>query len=56
MLNFDYIVRHTNWITVAAMVWERRAEWQHLKGFEQNHWRAQKILGWDKSEYLEKAN
>jgi hypothetical protein len=56
MLNFDYIVRHTDWIAVAAMVWERRAEWQDLKGFEQNHWRAQEILGWAKSEYLEKAN
>jgi hypothetical protein len=56
MLNFDYTVRHTDWVATAAMVWERRAEWQDLKGFEQNHWRAQEILGWNKSEYLEKAN
>ena len=56
MLDFSYRVRHIDWITVAAMVWERRSEWQGLKGFDQNHWRAQEILGWAKSEYLEKAN
>jgi hypothetical protein len=56
MLDFGYTVRHTDWVATAAMIWERRAEWQHLKGFEQNHWRAQEILGWNKSEYLEKAN
>jgi len=56
MLDFSYKVRHTDWISVAAMVWNRRSEWQELKGFDQNHWRAQEILGWNKSEYLEKAN
>ena len=56
MLDFSYKVRHTDWITVAETVWNRRNEWQHLKGFEQNHWRAQEILNWPKAEYLEKAN
>jgi hypothetical protein len=55
-ISFEYTVRHTDWIAVADMVWQRRAEWQQLKGFEQNHWRAQEILGWNQAEYLEKAN
>jgi hypothetical protein len=41
---------------VAKTVWDRRNEWQHLKGFEQNHWRAREILDWPQAEYLEKAN
>jgi hypothetical protein len=56
MISFEYTVRHTDWPGIAAMVWNRRAEWQSLKGFEQNHWRAQEILNWSKAEYLEKAN
>ncbi len=56
MISFEYTVRHTDWIAVAKAVWDRRNEWQHLKGFEQNHWRAREILDWSKAEYLEKAN
>jgi hypothetical protein len=55
-ISFEYTVRHTDWIAVADMVWQRRAEWQPLKGFEQNHWRAREILSWNQAEYLEKAN
>lgn len=55
-ISFEYAVRHTDWIAVADMVWQRRAEWQQLKGFEQNHWRAREILHWNQAEYLEKAN
>lgn len=56
MITFDYTVRHTDWQTVAADVWAHREHWQTLKGFEQNHWKAQHILGWARSEYTEKAN
>ena len=56
MISFEYTVRHTDWPGIAAMVWERREEWQSLKGFEQNHWRAQEILNWPRAEYLEKAS
>ena len=56
MISFEYTVRHTDWIAVAETVWNRRNEWQHLKGFEQNHWRAREILDWPQAEYLEKAN
>ena len=56
MINFDYIVRHSDWLDIAKDIWARRDQWQDLKGFEQNHWKAKHILGWDKAEYLEKAN
>jgi hypothetical protein len=29
--------------------------WLPLKGFAQNDWKAKYLLGWDKSEYTEKA-
>ena len=55
MLNFDWIVRHTDWQDAADRVWQRRDNWQHLVGFDQNHWKSQFILGWSKSEYTEKS-
>jgi hypothetical protein len=52
---FEQIVKRTDWVDVAKQVWNRREEWQHLKGFDQNHWKANFVLGWDRSEYLEKT-
>lgn len=55
MIHFDWIVRHTDWQDAADRVWQHRKEWQNLKGFEQNHWKAQFLLSWKKAEYTEKA-
>ena len=55
MLNFEWIVRHTDWQNAADRIWSQRDKWQHLKGFDQNHWKADYLLGWNKSEYTEKA-
>jgi hypothetical protein len=55
MLNFEWTVRHTDWQDAADRVWQQRDKWQHLKGFDQNHWKADYLLGWNKSEYTEKA-
>ena len=55
MIRFDWIVRHTDWQDAADRVWQHKSEWQHLKGFEQNHWKAQFLLNWKKAEYTEKA-
>lgn len=52
---FEQVVKHTDWKDVADRVWQHRDEWQHLKGFDQNHWKAKFVLGWDRSEYLEKT-
>jgi hypothetical protein len=55
MINFEWTVRHTDWQDAADRVWSQRDKWQHLKGFDQNHWKAEYLLGWNKSEYTEKA-
>lgn len=55
MINFDYIVRHTDWFDAAKTIWNTRDIWQNLKGFEQNDWKASHLLGWTKAEYTEKT-
>jgi len=55
MIRFDQIVRHRDWVDIADKVWKNRNEWLPLKGFEQNHWKANFILGWKKSEFTEKS-
>ncbi len=55
MISFDYTVRHTDWLNAARRVWDSRDQWQHLQGFDQNHWKAEYLLGWKKAEYTEKS-
>lgn len=55
MLHFDYIVRHTDWRDAAKRVWQNRDKWQHLQGFEQNHWKAKYLINWERAEHTEKA-
>lgn len=55
MLLFDFRVRHTDWQDSALLIWRHRDQWQDLKGFEQNHWKSQYLIGWSKAEYTEKA-
>lgn len=55
MLMFEWTVRHTNWYDAAEQIWKNRESWQNLKGFEQNHWKSNYLLGWAKAEYTEKT-
>lgn len=55
MLHFDFIVRHTDWRDAATKVWQSKDQWQCLKGFDQNNWKAKYLLGWAKAEYTEKS-
>lgn len=55
MIIMEYQIKHTDWQDAAARVWQQREAWQHLTGFEQNHWKAQFLLGWNRAEYTEKA-
>jgi hypothetical protein len=55
ILMFDYRVRHTDWVDSALLIWKKRDEWQHLTGFEQNHWKSKYLIGWSKAEYTEKS-
>lgn len=52
---FEEIVTHTDWQDIADKVWDYRDKWQHLKGYQQNHWKAKYILDWEESEVLEKV-
>ena len=55
MISFEYSVRHIDWNDAARRVWSQRDQWQNLKGFDQNHWKAEYLLGWTKAEYTEKT-
>ena len=55
MHQFDFMVRHTDWRDAANKIWQQKGQWQHLQGFEQNHWKSQYLIGWSKAEYTEKS-
>ncbi len=55
MIDFEWTVRHTDWQDAARRVWSQRDQWQGLVGFDQNHWKAEYLLGWKKAEYTEKT-
>jgi hypothetical protein len=55
MIAFEYTIRHTDWRDAAKQIWARRDEWQHLKSFSQNDWKAEFLLGWKKAEHTEKS-
>ncbi len=55
MIHFEWAVRHTDWVDSAQQIWQHKDQWQSLKGFDQNHWKAQYLLGWNLAEYTEKA-
>jgi len=54
--SFEFTIRHKDWQDAARSVWSFKDQWQHLKGFEQNHWKAKFLIGWDKAEVIEKAS
>jgi len=55
LYNFEQIIQTTDWVSAADSIWNTRDLWSRLTGFEQNHWKAQYLLGWTKSEYTEKS-
>ena len=55
LIMMEYTIRHTDWVDAARRVWNERAQWQYLKGFAQNDWKSEYLLGWRKCEYTEKA-
>lgn len=55
MVAFEYTVRHTDWRDAADKIWHHREDWQHLKSFAQNDWKAEFLLGWKRAEYTEKS-
>lgn len=55
LYEFEERIEQMDWDYAAERIWTMRDHWQHLKGFAQNDWKAKYLLGWDKSEYTEKA-
>lgn len=55
LLIMEFQIKHTDWQHAAATVWLKRDAWRNLAGFEQNHWKAQFLLGWNRAEYTEKT-
>lgn len=51
----EAFITSTDWAHIAEKIWNLRNEWQHLPGSEQNHWKSNYILGWERAEYTEKA-
>lgn len=54
-ISFDYLVRHTDWHDAADRIWAKRDDWRSLKGFDQNHWKSNFLIGWKYAEVLEKS-
>ena len=52
---FESEVRKRDWADAAQRIWRHRDRWQHLHGFDQNHWKARFLLGWERAEYTEKS-
>jgi hypothetical protein len=52
---FTHLVYNNDWVDAARRVEKKKDEWQHLKGFEQNHWKANYLIGWSKAEYTDKT-
>lgn len=55
MINFEYSARHIDWFDAAKRILKEKDKWIHLKGFAQNNWKANFLLGWKKAEYTEKS-
>lgn len=55
MLAFEITARHTDWKDAANSIHANKSQWENLKGFAQNHWKAKFLLGWELAEYTEKT-
>ena len=55
LYEFEDRINRMDFEDSARRIWRARDEWRHLKGFTQNDWKAKYLLGWEKSEYTEKA-
>jgi hypothetical protein len=53
--SFERVVEKTDWASVAQKIWEQKPVWSKLQSYDQNHWKAKHILGWEYAESLEKA-
>lgn len=55
LYTFEDSIERIDFEEAAKSLWRDKDKWQHLKAFTQNDWKADYLLGWEKSEYTEKA-
>lgn len=48
-------VNRIDWHNAARTIWLHKSQWQNLRGFAQNDWKAKFILNWSRAEFTEKA-
>ena len=48
-------IDHTDWRNAASSIEHKRDQWQSLRGFAQNDWKAKHLLNWSRAEFTEKA-
>lgn len=44
-----------DWLDAAERILTHRGQWQTLRGFEQNNWKARYLLNWTRAEFTEKT-
>lgn len=44
-----------DWQDLAQQIRKHRDEWENLRGFAQNDWKAKYLMGWNRAEYTEKS-
>lgn len=55
LVSITHLIYNTDWVDAAVRIQGQKDKWQHLRGFEQNHWKANYLLGWNKAEYTDKS-
>jgi len=55
MLIFEWAIQHIDWRDAARRVWAHKDKWKSMRGFEQNNWKANYLINWNKAEYTEKT-
>lgn len=55
MLIFERAIQHIDWRDAARRVWAHKDKWKSMRGFEQNNWKANYLINWNKAEYTEKT-
>lgn len=56
LASFSYKVYNTDWVDAARRVELKKDDWNRLKGFDQNNWKASYLIGWNKAEYTDKTS
>ncbi len=55
LVSFEKIIYNVDWMDAARRIEKSKDKWIHLKGFEQNHWKANFLIGWKQAEYTLKS-